>query len=187
MSPFGAVNRNRGSRNPLAYNSILNPGGTLSFALGGRVTTCARLIVKAFELGGGKSCTVILRVTLGASLVQSPIAVLPVRTGPFSAAAAIMTPLTKTVAKKIARKIGSLNRQAFISRESFGRQISRGFDSSGAKVSFTTGLSLLFFSRLGRLKTHEQKNACCPSLASGRTVGVSRTQHSRAGARVGAR
>jgi len=29
MSPFGALSRNRGSRNPVAYNSILNPGGTL--------------------------------------------------------------------------------------------------------------------------------------------------------------
>ena len=88
MSPFGAVSRNRGSRNPLAYNSILKPGGTLGCASAGRSTTCARLIARTFEPGGGKSCTVILRLTPGASLVQSPIAALPVRTAPFSAAAA---------------------------------------------------------------------------------------------------
>ena len=55
MSPFGALRRNRGSRKPLAYNSILNPGGTLGCALAGRSTTRARLIARAFELGGGKS------------------------------------------------------------------------------------------------------------------------------------
>src|SRR5215472_701627 len=132
MSPSGAVNRNRGSRNPLAYNSILNPGGTLSFALGGRVTTCARLIVKAFEPGGGKSWTVILRVTLGASLVQSPIAALPVRTAPFSTAASVTTAMTKMAAKKIPRKIGLLDRRTFIAVESSERQISRGFNSSVA-------------------------------------------------------
>src|SRR5262249_55318398 len=87
MSPFGAVRRNRGSRKPAAYNSTLNPGGTLGCALAGRATTLARLIARAFELGGGKSWTVILRVMPGASLVQSPIASLPVRTAPFSAAA----------------------------------------------------------------------------------------------------
>jgi hypothetical protein len=46
----------------------------------GRSTTCARLIARAFEPGGGKSCTVILRMTSGASLVQSLIAALPVKT-----------------------------------------------------------------------------------------------------------
>src|SRR5215469_12086084 len=105
MSPFGAVRRNRGSRKPLAYNSILNPGGTLGCALAGRFTTRARLIARAFELGGGKSLTVILRMTPGASLVQSPIASLPVRTAPFSAAVAIVSAMTKTPAKKIVLKI----------------------------------------------------------------------------------
>src|SRR4029450_7604305 len=85
MSPFGALRRNRGSRNPVANNSILNPGGTLGCASDGRSTTRERLIARAFELGGGKSWTVILRVTPGASLVQSPIAALPVRTAPVSA------------------------------------------------------------------------------------------------------
>src|SRR4029453_16487237 len=109
MSPFGAVSRKRGSRKPLAYNSILNPGGTLGCASAGRFTTCARLMARAFELGGGKSWTVILRGTPGASLVQSPIAALPVRIAPFSAAAPIMTLRKKTVAQKIARKIRSLD------------------------------------------------------------------------------
>src|SRR5204863_5465851 len=79
----------------------------------GRSTTCARLIAKTFELGGGRSCTVILRMTPGASLVQSLIAALPVRTAPFSAAAPVTTTRQKTAAKKIARKIGSLDRRAF--------------------------------------------------------------------------
>jgi hypothetical protein len=57
---------------------------------------------------------VILRVTPGASLVQSPIAALPVRTAPFSAAAPVITAMTKTAAKKIARKIGSVDWRAFI-------------------------------------------------------------------------
>jgi len=104
MSPFGALRRNRGSRKPLAYKSILNPGGTLGCTPAGRSTTCARLIARAFELGGGKSCTVILRMMPGASLVQSPIAALPVRMAPLSAAAQIITTMTKTAAKKIARK-----------------------------------------------------------------------------------
>src|SRR6266478_3797611 len=82
MSPFGAVSRNRGSRNPPAYKSILNPVGTLSCAFAGRPMTRGRLIARTFELGGGKSATVILRRTPGASLVQSPIAVLPVSKSP---------------------------------------------------------------------------------------------------------
>src|SRR6476469_4094120 len=104
MSPFGAVSRNRGSRKPLAYNSILNPGGALGCAAAGRSTTCARLIAKAFELGGGKSWTVILRVTPGASLVQSPIAALPVSSLPLSAALPIGTITPKLAAIKIAQK-----------------------------------------------------------------------------------
>src|SRR6478752_939451 len=140
MSPFGALSRNRGSRKPLAYNSILNPGGTLGCVSGGRFTTRARLIARAFEPGGGKSCTVILRMTPGASLVQSPIAALPVRTASFSAAAAIMLAITKTAAKKIARKIGSLNRRVFISVESLGRQILRGFESPAVKSMSDNGV-----------------------------------------------
>jgi hypothetical protein len=85
-------------------------------------------MARTFERGGGKSCTVILRVTPGASLVQSLIAALPVTTAPFSAAAPVMTAMTKTPAKKIVRKIASLDGRAFISVESFARQISRGFE-----------------------------------------------------------
>src|SRR6266540_4756151 len=89
MSPFGALSRNRGSRKPLAYNSILNPGGTLGCASAGRSTTRARLIARTFELGGGKSWTVILRRTPGASFVQSPMAALSARSVPVSAAASV--------------------------------------------------------------------------------------------------
>src|SRR5205823_11039934 len=67
MSPFGAVSRNRGSRNPVAYNSTLKPGGTMGCTSGGRSATRGRLIERTFELGGGKSCTVILRLTPGAA------------------------------------------------------------------------------------------------------------------------
>src|SRR5207248_9961270 len=110
------------SRKPVAYNSILNPGGTLGCAPGGRFTTCGKLIARGFEPGGGKSWTVILRITPGASLVQSPIAALPVRTVPFSPTAPVITAAMETATKKIPRKIGSLNRRAFISVKSFGRQ-----------------------------------------------------------------
>src|SRR5262249_12345552 len=103
MSPFGAVRRNRGSRNPVAYNSILNPGGTLGFASAGRSTTRARLIAKAFEPGGGKSCAVILRVTPGASLVQSDIVGLTVRMG-SSAGGAVIASMIDTAATPALRK-----------------------------------------------------------------------------------
>jgi hypothetical protein len=82
MSPFGAVSRNRGSRNPLANMSILKPGGAFRLASAERATTRGGLIARTFELGGGKSATVILRHTPGASLVQSPMAVLPVSKRP---------------------------------------------------------------------------------------------------------
>src|SRR5262249_51702876 len=100
--------------------------GTLGCALAGRVATRGPLTARAFELGGGKSWTVILRVTPGTSLVQSPIASLPVSTGPLSAAVAIVLAMTNTPAKKMMQKIGSLDRRAFISEESFVPQISRG-------------------------------------------------------------
>src|SRR5262249_52510413 len=104
MSPFGAVSRNRGSRKPLAYNSILKPGGTFGRASRGRFTTCARLIARTFELGRGKSCTVILRLTLGASLVQSAIAALPVRRAPPSVAGSAGAATPKLAAMKIAQE-----------------------------------------------------------------------------------
>ncbi len=49
--------------------------------------TRGRLIAKAFELGAGKSWTMILRRTPAASLVQSPMAALPVSSVPLSVAA----------------------------------------------------------------------------------------------------
>src|SRR5436309_9639439 len=103
MSPLGAVSRNRGSRNPPAYHSILKPGGTRSCAPAGRSTTCARLIARIFELGGGKSATVILRRTPGASLLQSPIAALPV-SSVFSAATPTGTAKLKLIAMKTAQE-----------------------------------------------------------------------------------
>jgi hypothetical protein len=62
------------------------------------------LIAKTFELGAGKSATVILRRTPGASLFQSPIAALPVRSLPLSAAAAICVATLKLAAMKIANE-----------------------------------------------------------------------------------
>ena len=170
MSPFGALSRNRGSRKPVAYNSALNPSGTLGCASAGRSTMCGRLIASAFEAGGGKSCIVILRVTPGASLVQSPIAALPVSTLPFSPAAPAMTAMTKTLAKKIVRKIPSLDRRAFIVVESFGRQITRGLESSGPESMSHSGAIPLVFFKTATIETHEQENACCSSPASRRAV-----------------
>ena len=89
---------------PLAYNSILNPGGTLGCASAGLSTTRARLIARAFDPGGGKSWTVILRMTPGASLVQSPIAALPVRTASFSAAEATTAAKLKLTATTVTWK-----------------------------------------------------------------------------------
>jgi hypothetical protein len=78
--------------------------------------------------------------------------------------------MTKTVAKKIARKIGSLDWRAFISVESFGRQISCGFESSAAESMSHNGAIVLVFFKTGPIETHEQENACCPSPASGRAA-----------------
>src|SRR5207253_9635421 len=55
-----------------------------------------------FEVGGGKSATVILRCTPGASLFQSPIAALPVRSVPLPAAASDWTAMLKAAAMKSA-------------------------------------------------------------------------------------
>jgi hypothetical protein len=51
-----------------------------------------------FELGGGKSATVIFRRTPGASFVQSPIAALRVSSVPLSAAASNRTAMLKATA-----------------------------------------------------------------------------------------
>src|ERR1700750_3203130 len=157
MSPFGAVSRNRGSRNPAAYNSILNPGGTFGGTSAARSTTCAQLIARTFEPGGGRSCTVILRMTPGASLVQSPIAALPVRTVPFSPAAPITTTRKKTAAKEIVRKVASHDWRGFISVKAFTRQMSRGFESSARKYVLQRHSSSCIFQDLGRLKRMSKK------------------------------
>ncbi|MGH7984238.1 MAG: hypothetical protein ACREFF_14020, partial [Candidatus Udaeobacter sp.] len=62
------------------------------------------LIARTFELGEGKSSTVILRRTPGASLFQSPIAALPVSSVSLSAAASNWTEMLKAAAMKIAQE-----------------------------------------------------------------------------------
>jgi hypothetical protein len=62
------------------------------------------LIAKTFELGEGKSPTVILRRTPGASLLQSPIAALPVSKVPISAALPFGIAMLKMAARKSAQK-----------------------------------------------------------------------------------
>src|SRR6266480_1300212 len=56
------------------------------------------LIARTFELGGGKSATVILRRTPGESLSQSPIAPLPVSRVPLTAPPSNRTAMLKTAA-----------------------------------------------------------------------------------------
>jgi hypothetical protein len=82
-----------------------------------------------FELGGGKSSTVILRRTPGASLFQSPIAALPMKSPPLSAAAPAGAATLKVIAIKTAEKrmqaperstIIFYNRVAFRNRVDWG-------------------------------------------------------------------
>src|SRR5438270_13682960 len=74
MSPFGAVRRKRGLTNPLANSWILKPAGTRSCAPAGRRTTRGPLFTDFVAKGGGKSASVILWRTPGASWVQSAVA-----------------------------------------------------------------------------------------------------------------
>src|SRR5437762_5664085 len=67
--------------------------------------TRGRLIARTFELGAGKSWTVILRRTPGPSLVQSPMAALPVSSVPLSMAAATGAAKLELNAMQIAQKI----------------------------------------------------------------------------------
>ena len=87
MSPFGAVSRNRGSK-PAGVNSILKPGGTLGCASAGRSTTRARLI-ESIRARRWQILDRYFAYDARRIFVQSPIAALPVRTAPFSAAAPI--------------------------------------------------------------------------------------------------
>ena len=88
MSPFGAVARARGSLNPDANSSTWNPGGTCGDAPAGRATTRASLLAERVAYGAGRSSTVILRRTVGASARQSVNAAAPVSNRPRSAASA---------------------------------------------------------------------------------------------------
>src|SRR6266513_4491481 len=66
--------------------------------------TRGRLIAKAFALGACKSWTVILRRPPAASLVQSPMAALPVSSVPLSVAAATGAAKLELIAMQIAQK-----------------------------------------------------------------------------------
>src|SRR6266496_5554553 len=61
-------------------------------------------IASTFELGAGRSVTVILRRTPGASLVQSPIAALPIRSLASSVAASMGAMKRNASKRKIAQQ-----------------------------------------------------------------------------------
>src|SRR4051795_743858 len=106
MSPLGAVRRKRGSRNPEAYSSILNPGGTWSLASLGRGTSRGELLAERVAPGGGRASTVIFRRTPGASVVQSPKAFLPVSSLPSDLCAAAFPGKTQGMMAATTRETG---------------------------------------------------------------------------------
>src|SRR5439155_310583 len=79
-SPFGAVTITRGWIRSVANNSTLKPAGTFGHASFGRFTWIGPLSADSVAKAVGRSATVILRRTPGASCVQSPIALFPVLT-----------------------------------------------------------------------------------------------------------
>src|SRR6186713_1861698 len=83
MSPFGAVTMALGPLRPVANSATENPSGAWGSAFAGRFLSEAMRVAEGVAKGGGRSDTVILRRTPGASLVQSPMPSLPV----FSSAA----------------------------------------------------------------------------------------------------
>jgi hypothetical protein len=66
---------------PLATSSTTKPGGAFGQALAGRAKTVGPLLTLGVAYGGGMSVGVILRLTPGASLRQSPYAAVPVKKG----------------------------------------------------------------------------------------------------------
>ena len=80
MSPLGAVTILRGLRKPVAYSDTWKPLGARGIAPSGRLTSLGKLLADGVSNGLGRSSTVILRRTPGASVVQSPRASRPVKT-----------------------------------------------------------------------------------------------------------
>ena len=80
MSPLGATRSTRAPCIPVTRASTENPGIVLSVAFAGLGTTFDRLAVEGVSPGAGRSAGVILRITPGASVRQSPYASEPVRT-----------------------------------------------------------------------------------------------------------
>jgi hypothetical protein len=86
-SPFGAVMILRGLLNFSASKSTSNPAGAFNAAPSGRRTMCGPLSTDFVANGAGKSFVVSIRRTPGASVLQSPSASAPVRSGCFRSAA----------------------------------------------------------------------------------------------------
>ena len=88
--------------------SILNPAGTCSCAPFGAAITRGGLIASTDERGAGKSSTIIFRRTPGASVVQSPIAALPVSTFEGASVASAASPEYSAVVSPIKAKIKAI-------------------------------------------------------------------------------
>jgi hypothetical protein len=84
-SPFGAATITRGFFKSRANPSTLNPSGAFGHAPSGRLTRFGLFLADSAAFGAGRSLSVNLRHTPGASVVQSPSAALPVST--FASAA----------------------------------------------------------------------------------------------------
>src|SRR5689334_14343146 len=89
MSPLGAVTITRSSRKPPANALTVKPGGALGRAPSGRGAQRGPLSTDSVLNGGGRSATVILRRTPGASVDQPPSAALPVSTRSVGAGVSI--------------------------------------------------------------------------------------------------
>src|SRR6185437_12580204 len=101
-SPSGATRMTRGTSRRSANSDTVNPGGTASAAPAGCRTTRGVSRAVAVANGAGRSASVILRRTPGASVRQSPNAAAPVRTrGPSAAQAEAR--MAKTAAVTTAR------------------------------------------------------------------------------------
>jgi hypothetical protein len=80
ISPFGAMRMTRAPVMPVTNGATEKPGMVFSVAFSGLGITLETLRADGVASGAGSASTVILRVTPGASVCQSPKAALPVRT-----------------------------------------------------------------------------------------------------------
>ncbi len=92
----------------MAYSDTWNPLGARGIAPSGRLTSRGKLLADGVSKGFGRSSTVILRRTPGASVVQSPRASCPVKTAvgrsPSAHAASIAAMSRMQMATRATRK-----------------------------------------------------------------------------------